>query len=96
MYSTWVLFEYIPNYRYGDEVERYLEVFLATPNADAEKVSKALMARGGARRAAANKLLTRAHQGIQIKPCNHDHMVIGSRRLPSSSKTKPHEPRCVG
>jgi hypothetical protein len=41
-----------------------LEVFLATPNMDADKVSRALMARGSARRAAADKLLTRAHQGM--------------------------------
>lgn len=53
----------LTNCRYGDEVERYLEVFLATPNMDADKVSIALMARGNARRAAADKLMTRAHQG---------------------------------
>jgi len=49
--------------RYGEDVEHYLEVFLATPGISQEQISKALIARGSARRIAADRLLTRAHQG---------------------------------
>ncbi|KAF8510457.1 hypothetical protein BU17DRAFT_77677 [Hysterangium stoloniferum] len=62
--------------RYGDEVERYLEVFLATPGIHSDQISKALFARGSARRIAADKLLTRARQDFQavakMDPSNQD------------------------
>ncbi|KIJ41064.1 hypothetical protein M422DRAFT_172759 [Sphaerobolus stellatus SS14] len=62
--------------RYGEEVERYLEVFLATPGISQEQVTSALIARGNARRIAADRLLTRAHQDFhavaRIDPTNHE------------------------
>lgn len=51
---------------YGEEVERYLEVFLSTPGIGKEETSRALLARGKARRIAADKLLTRSHQGMAL------------------------------
>lgn len=55
---------YTTDYRYGEEVEHYLEVFLATPGISQEQISRALIGRGSARRKAADKLLTRAYEGM--------------------------------
>jgi len=49
--------------RYGAQVEDFLKVYLRTPGLPQEDVTKALLARGAARRAAAEKLMVRAHEG---------------------------------
>lgn len=49
--------------RYGDDVERYLEVYLKTPNLPKASVAKALLARANARKAFGDRLLAQAHQG---------------------------------
>lgn len=50
--------------RYGQEVENYLEVYLKTPGLGKEDISKALLARGNARKEGGEKLLDKAREGI--------------------------------
>lgn len=52
--------------RYGSKVEQFLEVYLKTPGLPQEEVTKALLARGTARRVAAERLMTKANQGTGI------------------------------
>jgi hypothetical protein len=49
--------------RYGPKVEEFLEVYLKAPGLPQEDVTKALLARGAARRAAAETLMAKAQQG---------------------------------
>ena len=49
--------------RYGDEVERYLDVFLRTPGLPQDAVARALVARGKARKEAGQRLLVKSEQG---------------------------------
>lgn len=49
--------------RYGEEVEKYLEVYLRTPGLKNEDMARALLARGNARKSAGEKLLEKAQQG---------------------------------
>ncbi|KAF9646163.1 hypothetical protein BDM02DRAFT_296674 [Thelephora ganbajun] len=51
--------------QYGIQVEDFLEVYLKTPGLPQEDVMKALLARGAARRAAAERLMVKAQQDIQ-------------------------------
>lgn len=53
-------------YRYGPKVEEFFEVYLKTPGLPREDVTKALLARGAARRAAAERLMVKAKQGAHI------------------------------
>lgn len=50
--------------RYGAEVEKYLDVYLKTPDLPKTQVAQALLARANARKAAGDELLTQAHQGL--------------------------------
>lgn len=50
--------------RYGDKVERYMDVFLRTPGISNDDIARAQLARGNARRIAAERLLAQAHQGL--------------------------------
>lgn len=52
--------------RYGAKVEDFLEVYLNTPGLPQEDVTRALLARGAARRAAAEMLMVKARQGTRI------------------------------
>ena len=56
--------------RYDDNVERYLDVYLKTPNLPKPKMAKALLARANARKACAEKLLAQAHKGVRQLPLN--------------------------
>jgi len=49
--------------RYGLEVEHFLEVYLRTPHLHKHDLTKALLARGNARKAAGENLLAKAQQG---------------------------------
>jgi hypothetical protein len=49
--------------RYGEEVEKYLDVYLKTPGLLKEDVAKALLARGNARKLSGERLLAKAQQG---------------------------------
>ncbi|EKM74787.1 hypothetical protein AGABI1DRAFT_132904 [Agaricus bisporus var. burnettii JB137-S8] len=51
--------------RYGAEVEKYLDVYLKTPDLPKTQVAQALLARANARKAAGDELLTQAHQDFQ-------------------------------
>ncbi|KAF5366720.1 hypothetical protein D9758_006467 [Tetrapyrgos nigripes] len=51
--------------QYGVEVERYLDVYLRTPNLPKDSVAKALLARADARKLSAEKLLERAKADYQ-------------------------------
>jgi len=57
--------------RYGQDVENYLEVYLRTPGLAKEDITKALLARGNARKRGGEKLLTKAREGISkiFTPC---------------------------
>ncbi|TCD62325.1 hypothetical protein EIP91_007065 [Steccherinum ochraceum] len=61
---------------YGEQVENYMEVYLRTPGLPREDVAKALLARGNARKAAGDKLLSKAQQDFQavakLDPSNRD------------------------
>ncbi|KAF8637110.1 hypothetical protein AX17_003014 [Amanita inopinata Kibby_2008] len=60
----------------GPEVERYLDIYLKTPNLPKSDVIKALLARGGARKRSGERLLLRAQQDFQavlaLDPSNKD------------------------
>ena len=49
--------------RYGPDVENYLEVYLKTPGLSTEDMTRALLARGNARRRGGEKLLAKAQEG---------------------------------
>lgn len=51
-------------FRYGSEVESYLEVYLKTPNLPREDIARALLARGKARKQGGQSLLAKAEQGL--------------------------------
>jgi len=51
-------------FRYGSEVERFLDVYLRTPNLPKHDLTRALVARGNARKAAGEILLAKAQQGM--------------------------------
>jgi hypothetical protein len=53
--------------RYGAKVEDFLEVYLKTPGLPQEDVTRALLARSTARRAAAERLMVKAQQGTRSK-----------------------------
>jgi hypothetical protein len=50
-------------FRYGSEVEHFLEVYLRTPHLHKHDLTRALLARGNARKAAGENLLAKAQQG---------------------------------
>lgn len=91
--SRWCLHAQLANYehRYGEQVENYLEVYLRTPGLSKDNVAKALLARGNARKAAGEKLLAKAQQGMSAR-----HIVLSTHadrtlhgRLPSRSEVGP-------
>jgi hypothetical protein len=51
-------------FRYGAEVENFMEVYLRTPNLPKHDLTRALLARGSARKAAGEKLLVKAQEGM--------------------------------
>ena len=53
--------------RYGARVEDFLEVYLKTPGLPQEDMTRALLARSTARRAAAERLMVKAQQGTYSK-----------------------------
>ncbi|CCM05826.1 uncharacterized protein FIBRA_08060 [Fibroporia radiculosa] len=68
--------------RYGDEVEQYLDVYLRTPSLPKADITAALLARGNARKAAAERLLVQAQEDFSavarldpVRPA-----VLGSSR----------------
>ena len=50
-------------FRYGAEVENYLEVYLRTPELSKADVTRALLARGNARKQGGESLLAKADHG---------------------------------
>ncbi|KAF8900469.1 hypothetical protein CPB84DRAFT_1815399 [Gymnopilus junonius] len=60
--------------QYGPDVENYLEVYLKTPGLSKEDMTKALLARGNARRRGGEKLLAKAqedfHTALKLDPSN--------------------------
>jgi hypothetical protein len=52
--------------RYGQDVENYIEVYLRTPGLAKEDITKALLARGNARKRGGEKLLAKAREGISL------------------------------
>ncbi|KAG6818990.1 hypothetical protein H0H93_016585 [Arthromyces matolae] len=62
--------------KYGPEVEKYLDVYLKTPNLAKEDIARALLARGNARKAGGDMLLAQAHQDFQavlkLDPSNRE------------------------
>jgi hypothetical protein len=50
-------------FRYGSEVEHFLEVYLRTPHLHKHDLTRALLARANARKAAGENLLAKAQQG---------------------------------
>lgn len=55
-------------FRYGAEVENYLEVYLRTPGLSKSDVTRALLARGGARKKGGEALLVKANHGTVFPP----------------------------
>ena len=82
--------------RYGDKVEEFLEVYLKTPGLPQEDVTKALLARGAARRAAGERLMVKAQQGthknLKTTPSEADRKTADIRALsrldPSNRQVK--------
>ncbi|KAI0085541.1 hypothetical protein BDY19DRAFT_1094676 [Irpex rosettiformis] len=62
--------------QYDEKVESYFDVYLRTPGLPASDISRALLARGNARRVAGERLLARAQQDFQtvakMDPSNKD------------------------
>ncbi len=50
-------------FRYGEQVENYMDVYLRTPGLPKEDIAKALLARGNARKVSGERLLAKAQQG---------------------------------
>lgn len=50
-------------YRYNPDVDNYVEVFLRTPGVSRRDMTKALLARGIARKQAGERLLAKAQEG---------------------------------
>ncbi|KAF5314321.1 hypothetical protein D9619_011922 [Psilocybe cf. subviscida] len=82
--------------RYGPDVDNYVEVFLRTPGVSRRDMTKALLARGNARKQAGERLLAKAQEDFQavlrIDPTNKE-----LHRVRSSWKRTPqihfsHEP----
>lgn len=69
--------------RYGDDVERYLDVYLKTPNLPKPSIAKALLARANARKACGDRLLTQAHQGHTTTYLHNKAHSIHFNRFPS-------------
>ncbi|CAL1694491.1 unnamed protein product [Somion occarium] len=65
--------------QYGEEVEKYLDVYLRTPGLGNEDVARALLARGNARKSAGERLLAKAQQDFQavakLDPSNRELQV---------------------
>ena len=55
-------------FRYGAEVENYLEVYLRTPGLSKSDVTRALLARGAARKQGGESLLVKAEHGTVPSP----------------------------
>ena len=55
-------------FRYGAEVENYLEVYLRTPGLSKADVTRALLARGSARKQGGESLLAKADHGTELPP----------------------------
>ena len=55
-------------FRYGAEVENYLEVYLRTPGLSKSDVTRALLARGSARKQGGESLLVKAERGTVVPP----------------------------
>ena len=60
-------------FRYGAEVENYLEVYLRTPGLSKSDVTRALLARGTARKQGGESLLVKAEHGTTSPPL---HLLI--------------------
>ncbi|KII90118.1 hypothetical protein PLICRDRAFT_40319 [Plicaturopsis crispa FD-325 SS-3] len=77
-------FQLISAGQYGDDVEKFLEVYLRTPGLTKQEMAKALLARGNARKAAGDKLLVKAKQDFQavlnLDPSNHELQTQFQRR----------------
>ncbi|KAI0077022.1 hypothetical protein K474DRAFT_1662280 [Panus rudis PR-1116 ss-1] len=62
--------------QFGEQVENYLEVYLRTPGLEKNDISRALLARGNARKTAGERLLAKAQQDFQavarLDPSNRD------------------------
>jgi hypothetical protein len=69
--------------RYNTDVEKYLEVYLRTPDIPKEDVVKALLARGNARTRAADDLLAKAKQGQSARRRSHTGSLICIFRPPN-------------
>ena len=66
-------------HRYGPKVEEFLEVYLKTPGLLQADVTKALLARGSARRAAAERLMAKAKQGTNILHPSSPALIEGAQ-----------------
>ncbi|KAI0031797.1 hypothetical protein K488DRAFT_51316 [Vararia minispora EC-137] len=86
--------------RYGHEVEEYLDVYFRTPDLPADDVAKALLARGKARKDAAQLLLMRAELDFRsassVDPSNREiqaqlrrDRLIHSSVAPASQRAPP-------
>ena len=56
------------SFRYGAEVENYLEVYLRTPGLSNSDITRALLARGSARKRGGESLLVKAEHGTYHSP----------------------------
>ncbi|PCH43202.1 hypothetical protein WOLCODRAFT_103209 [Wolfiporia cocos MD-104 SS10] len=78
--------------RYGDDVENYLEIYLKTPGLPTSDVTKALLARGNARKLAGEKLLVKAQQDFlgaaRLNPTCRSLLSFAQKRL-IHLKTEP-------
>jgi hypothetical protein len=61
--AIWIQVYFVYLFRYGAEVENYLEVYLKTPGLSKSDVTRALLARGTARKQGGESLLVKADQG---------------------------------
>lgn len=64
-------------FRYGAQVENYLEVYLRTPGLSRSDVTRALLARGSARKQGGESLLAKADHGTDSSL--HLHFIILSK-----------------
>ena len=69
--------------RYGNVVEDYLDVYLRTPDLPKDDITRALVARGRARRGAGQKLLLMASRGQSHSrlPCSRGRLLLTASSL---------------
>ena len=85
---------YFVLFRYGAEVENYLEVYLRTPGLSRSDVTRALLARGRARKQGGESLIAKADHGTVLPSTFYlSNSLITFFRFPNRLETRSPQQR---